>query len=116
YRRGRWYLPRDMLRAEGLDSPDVHHAGQRAALGRVVRSVAATAEGYYREANAGLDAFAPDCRVAIRACIDVYGMLNARILNSRDVLGRRESVPLRAKLRPLPVSKYWRIPAAYLAP
>lgn len=116
YRRGRWYLPLDMLHAEGLDSPDVHDAEQRAALGRVVRAMAEKAEGYYREAESRLDAFAPDCHIAIRACIDVYGMLNERILNSSDVLGRRESVPLREKLRPLPVSKYWRIPAAYLAP
>jgi phytoene synthase len=116
YRRGRWYLPLDRLRAEGLESPDVHDSEQRAALGRVVRGMAETAETYYREARSLLDAFAPDCRIAIRACIDVYGMLNERILKSDDVLGRRESVPLLEKLRPLPASKYWRIPAAYLTP
>ena len=116
YRRGRWYLPRDMLKAEGLDSPDAQDLGQREALARVVRGVAEIAAGHYREATARLDAFAPDSRVAIRACIDVYGMLNERILRSDDVLSCRESVPLREKLHVLPSSKYWRIPLAYLTP
>jgi phytoene synthase len=116
YRRGRWYLPLDRLRAEGLETPDVHDADHRAALGRVVKGMAEVAAGYYEQARARLDAFAPDCRIAIRACIDVYGLLNERILQSDDVLGVRQSVPLREKLRVLPPSKYWRIPLAYLVP
>ena len=45
---------------------------------------------------------------------DVYGRLNERIARSSRGVAHRESVPLREKLRVLPVSKYWRIPLAYL--
>ena len=114
-RRGRCYLPRDWLRREGLQAVDAADPAQRAALERVIGSLAETAEGYYRQAAADLDAFAPDCRVAIKACIDVYGLLNRRILENPSI-SRRESVPMREKLAPLPPSKIWRIPAAYLVP
>lgn len=116
HRRGRMYLPVDWLRVEGLEHADpadpAHHAG----FGRVVRALAAEAQRCYDLAARDLDAFAPDSRVAIRACIDVYGLLNRRILNSPRGIAHRESVPLREKLAVLPPSKYWRIPLAYLLP
>ncbi|MGB8510424.1 MAG: hypothetical protein WCD76_18755, partial [Pyrinomonadaceae bacterium] len=61
-----------------------------------------------------LDAFAPDCRLAISACIGVYRRLNERIGHSPDAVARRESVPPREKFNVLPPSKYWRVPLAYL--
>ncbi len=112
--RGRVYLPLDMLHAEGVTDPFARDAATRDGLGRAARRLAAAAADGYRRASEGLDAFAADSRVAIRACMDVYGLLNRRILESRDGIDRRESVPLREKLRPLPISKYWRIPLGYL--
>jgi phytoene synthase len=113
-RRGRLYLPLDMLNEEGITKPDVTDERQHAALSRVLRRLAAITESYYREAEQGLDAFAPDCRIAIRACIDVYRQLNDRIGRSPQGILHRESVPISEKFRVLPASKYWRLPLAYL--
>jgi phytoene synthase len=113
-RRGRVYLPADVLRAEGIERLDVRDERQHPALARVLRRLAQTAADYYARAHADLDAFAPDCRLAIAACIRVYGQLNERIAASNAALGARASVPLREKFQVLPPSKYWRIPLAYL--
>lgn len=113
-RRGRVYLPLDMLLAEGIAELDVGDARQRPALTRVLRELAAIAESYYADAERDLDAFAPDCQLAIRSCISVYRRLNGRIGRSPDGVMHRESVPASEKFGVLPPSKYWRIPLAYL--
>jgi len=116
-RRGRLYLPLDLLRDEGIHEADATDPRQREALNRVSRRMAAVAEDHYARALADLDAFSTDSQTAIRACIDVYRRLNERI--SRNPRGprsltHRESVPLSEKFRALPPSKYWRLPLAYL--
>ena len=113
-RRGRVYLPQDFLRDEGVTRFDAEDEGQQAALARVVRRVAGVAADLYRSAHQNLDAFAPDCRLAIHSCIRVYGRLNERIAASERGVRHRESVPLGEKFGVLPPSKYWRIPLAYL--
>lgn len=113
-RRGRVYLPQDMLRAEGIAALDVSDARQHYALARVLRELAAIAESYYIDAERDVDAFSADCRVAIRACVGVYRRLNERIGRSPGGVAHRESVPAREKFAVLPPSKYWRIPLAYL--
>ena len=112
--RGRTYLPLDHLRAEGIAELDADDERQTMALGRVLARLAAKTDEYYDLSLSDLDAFAPDCQIAIRACIDVYRQLNARIGSNAVIFGRRESVPLREKFRVLPPSKYWRLPLAYL--
>ncbi len=113
-RRGRVYLPVDMLHAEGIDELDVDDESQHAALVRAQGQLAAVAADYYARAESRVEAFAPDCRPAIQACINVYGRLNERIASGPSSIRRRESVPLREKLQALPPSKFWRIPLAYL--
>ena len=113
-RRGRVYLPQDFLRDEGVIHFDAEDEGQQAALTRVVRRVAGVADGLYQSARQNLDAFAPDCRLAIHSCIRLYGRLNERIAASERGARHRESVPLGEKFGVLPPSKYWRIPLAYL--
>jgi phytoene synthase len=113
-RRGRVYLPQDMLCYEGIAELDATDARQQPALNRVLRRLTALTEDYYDRSLAGLDAFAPDSQIAIRACIDVYSQLNRRIAESPRGILHRESVPARAKFKVLPVSKYWRLPLAYL--
>ncbi|HMV47117.1 MAG TPA: phytoene/squalene synthase family protein [Blastocatellia bacterium] len=113
-RRGRVYLPLDLLRAEGIDEMDATDPEQQTALNNVLRKLTAMTERYYESSLADLDAFHHDSRVAIRACIDVYRQLNARIAGSPRGLQHRESVPMREKFRVLPPSKYWRLPLAYL--
>jgi phytoene synthase len=114
-RRGRLYLPLDLLRDEGLREDDASDPRRQASLHRVLRRMAAVAEDYYARALADLDAFSADSQTAIRACIDVYRRLNERISLSPRGLLHRETVPLSEKFRALPPSKYWRLPLAYLA-
>lgn len=113
-RRGRVYLPADALRSEGIETLDANAREQQGPLARVLKALAAIAAEHYARAEADLDAFAPDCRLAVRSCIRVYGRLNERIAGSPRGVAHRESVPLREKFRVLPASKYWRIPLAYL--
>ena len=113
-RRGRVYLPTDALRAEGIEQFDANDPRQQGPLARVLRQLASVAAEHYARAEASLDAFAPDCRLAVQSCIRVYGRLNERIAGSPRGVAHRESVPLREKFRVLPPSKYWRIPLAYL--
>ncbi len=112
--RDRVYLPRDLLDAEGLTAADARDPAHQEGIVRVVKAMAQEADRYYRRAAENLDAFAADSRIAIQACIDVYGRLNRRIIENERGLGYRESVSLREKWQVLPASKYWKIPLAYL--
>lgn len=114
-RRGRLYLPLEMLRAEGITQVNVAEPQQQAALQRVLRRMTYIAEEHYAAAYAELDAFAPDSRTAIHACIQVYRQLNQRIALSPHGLQQRASVPTSEKFKVLPTSKYWRLPLAYLS-
>ncbi len=113
-RRGRCYLPLDMLRQQGIDEPNAFDMHQHGPLLNVIKELADIADSYYRRAEEKLEAYASDCRVAIQACIRVYGQLNERIRCNNQILTMRESVPLWDKWKVLPLSKYWRIPWAYL--
>jgi phytoene synthase len=119
-RRGRLYLPVDMLGSAGvkvdgscnlgdLDEPALHGK-----VLEVIHRMAEIADSYYHKSAQRLDAFSPDCRVAIKACIDVYRKLNEQIAASPDCIDRRESVSTREKFAALPTSKYWRLPLALL--
>ncbi len=109
-RRGRIYLPQDLLRAAAADMDRLEDPANRRRVIGVIRGVAARAEEAYRRAEKGVDAFAPDSRVAIRACIDVYRTLNRRILASDDCIARRQSVSPWHKFMALPACKYWHLP------
>ena len=111
--RGRLYLPVDMLRSRGVERRDFSTPAALDALGEVVAELASSAQEDYDFARENLDAFNADCRVAIEACIRVYGELNDRVAEAFS-LQRRESVPLPRKFSVLPASKYWRLPMAYL--
>lgn len=114
-RRGRLYLPLDLLHGAGIEEEaDATAPEQQAAFHHVLTTLTEIAEDHYARAYADLDAFAPDCRTAIHACINVYRQLNQRIAVSPRGLQHRESVPARDKFKVLPVSKYWRLPLAYL--
>lgn len=113
-RRGRQYLPKDLLEREGITQFDTNDPSQHDAIMRAIRHLGRIAADHYRIAEQTLHTFSPDCRTAIRACIDVYGELNDRILSTPNGISHRESVPFAQKLRVLPASKYWRLPLAYL--
>ena len=111
--RGRLYVPLEMLIAEGLDLESIKTARTTPEVLRVVARMAQAAEHYYAEAARELDAFAPDCVPAIKACIDVYRKLNNRLRASGRSIEVRESVPLLEKFGALPASKYWKLPIAF---
>jgi phytoene synthase len=113
-RRGRLYLPLDMLAAEGIQELDATDPAQHPGLNRLLAKLTAITDQYYDRARDSLDAFNPDSRIAIQACIDVYRQLNQRIASSPHGILHRESVPMLTKFRVLPTSKYWRLPLAYL--
>ncbi len=114
HRRGRLYLPLDWLRAEGIERPDPLDPAQRDAFTRVIRRLADEAARLYRRSAENLDAYAADCRTAIRACIAVYETLNDRIRRAGYTPGRRASVPGREKWHALPAAKWWVMPVAYV--
>lgn len=114
HRRGRVYLPQDLLRAADADMDRLDDPANRKHVIGVIRQVGAFAEEAYRRSAENLEAFAPDSRIAIKACIDVYGKLNQRIMASADCLSRRESVPALEKFMALPARKYWHLPLCAL--
>lgn len=111
-KRGRLYVPLDLLCEHGIDPHEIGSAHRNGKLAAAVRHMTQVAEDHYRQAEADLDSFAADCRPAIRACIDVYRQLNDRV--AAHASDGRQSVPMREKFRVLPVSKYWKLPLAYL--
>jgi phytoene synthase len=113
-RRGRIYIPQDILAAAGGKKAPLGTAAHEQTLSAAQHQLAQIAEDYYERAAPQLDAFAPDSRVAIGACIRVYRQLNDQILTSKGVAIARHSVPTQQKFRALPASKYWRLPLAYM--
>ncbi|MGQ9634521.1 MAG: phytoene/squalene synthase family protein [Bryobacteraceae bacterium] len=113
HRRGRLYLPLDILNREGLTETNCMRPENEEGLRRAVRVLANTAEQGYEYTRKNLNAFGPDCRTAIGACIQVYQRLNQRILTGDAPLGQRVSLSVVEKFRVLPPEKYWRIPLAY---
>ncbi|MEM6973105.1 MAG: phytoene/squalene synthase family protein [Pseudomonadota bacterium] len=82
--RGRLYLPRGWMRAEGLD-PDAWLESPRfdARLGRVVLRLLAHAEMLYDRAAAGIGALPADCRTGIGAARALYREIG-RLVAARD--------------------------------
>jgi phytoene synthase len=113
HRRGRLYIPLDVMAEVGLDPENYFLPANRAKLRRCVQWMVSEAERRYAMAERTLDTFAPNCRVAIRACIDVYRQLNRRLGAGDADLETRQTVPTLEKFRVLPASKYWRLPLAY---
>jgi len=109
-RRGRIYIPIEMLHRAGLTVYDVDSVTNRESYLHLLRMYAEEAEQYYTKAERDLDAFSPDCLAAIRACIGVYRTLNHCILSSPEAIHKRISLPWHEKFQYLPTTKYWKIP------
>ena len=110
HRRGRVYLPQNLLHSAGADMDRLNDSDNRKRIIGVIQQVGAFAEDAYRRTAEDLDVFAPDSRVAIKACVDVYRKLNQRIIASNDCVMRRESVSGWQKFMVLPTRKYWHLP------
>ncbi len=108
--RHRLYVPLALLREAGGDPAHPFDPNGAAALARAAQAMARHARDCYDHSEREVEAYAADCRPAVRSCIGVYRALNERILAPDWTLEMRASAPLRDKWRALPASKYWRIP------
>ncbi len=111
-RRGRVYLPDELLRAHGLDAAQVLALGRQtgqpppAALRDVVRALVQRADSHYRAAALGVTMLPKESRLAIRSALLIYSGLGARLkAQGYDALTRRAYVPLGGKL--LRVLRAW---------
>jgi phytoene synthase len=99
-RAGRLYLPRDWLRAEGVD-PDAWLAAPvfDERIGRVVRRLLDVAEGLYARSCAGIRELPADCRGAIHAARLVYAEIGRMVAeNGFDSVSERAVVSSFRKL------------------
>jgi phytoene synthase len=100
-RNGRLYLPREWLRAEGLD-PDEWLRSPRwtPAFGTVVTRLLQEADGLYARAETGIGGLPLVCRPGISAARHIYHAIGNEIAsNGFDSVNRRARVSGARKLR-----------------
>jgi phytoene synthase len=79
-RAGRLYLPRQLLRAEGIDPQRfLENPVASDGVGRVVGQLLAVAESLYRRADLGIATLPAECRVSIRAARLIYSDIGREI-------------------------------------
>ena len=99
-RIGRVYLPRDLLRAEGIEAVDADDPAQRAALHRVALRLLDLAEIYYRSADAGIAALPRRPALAIAAARNIYRQIGVKLRHiGPDAWNGRLSTTRGEKLR-----------------
>ena len=115
-KRGRIYIPKTILNNNGIDLKNYgNNVNQNTSSINAARmELASIANKYYKESEKGIESFSSESRVAIRACIELYGKLNDRIISRGNDIKTRESLSWSEKLGALPSSKYWKLPIAYL--
>ena len=115
-KRGRVYIPKTILNNNGIDLKNYgNNVNQNTSSINAARmELASIANKYYKESEKGIESFSPESRVAIKACIELYGKLNDRIISRGNDIKNRESLSWSEKLGALPSSKYWKLPIAYL--
>jgi len=115
-KRGRVYIPKTILNNNGIDLENYgNNVNQNTSSINAARmELASIANKYYKESEKGIESFSPESRIAIKACIELYGKLNDRIISRGNDIKTRESLSWSEKLGALPSSKYWKLPIAYL--
>ncbi|MGN7867936.1 phytoene/squalene synthase family protein [Paracoccus sp. 22332] len=99
-RIGRTYLPRDLLRSEGLERIDPDDPGQRPALHRVALCLLDQAEIYYRSADTGIAALPRRPALAIAAAHNIYRQIGVKLrAQGPDAWAGRLSTTRGEKLR-----------------
>lgn len=99
YEAGRIYLPAEDLARFGVADGDLAGPELKPAVRKLLEFEAARAHSYYRESAPLVGMVEPAGRPMLRALIETYSRLLARIEASGfDVLRRRVSLPLHQKL------------------
>ena len=114
--RGRVYIPKTILRNNQISIKAYHQnvSQNTIKINSARKEMASIANQYYQESKKGVDSFSKESRIAIKACIELYGKLNERIITRGNNIKNRESLSWSEKLGALPASKYWKLPIAYL--
>lgn len=101
-RRGRVYLPDELLRTHGVDRDALLQATgptMSDGLGRVVAALLERAEQHYRSAERGIPLLPASCRPAIYASRLIYGEIGAQVArNGFDSVSQRAVVSTGRKL------------------
>jgi phytoene synthase len=103
-RRGRVYLPDEVLSARGTSRDEVLAlaAGNRPpgpGLRQAIADVLELAERHYQAADRGIPFLPPRCQLAIRSARLIYSAIGARVMErGGDSLTARATVPLWRKL------------------
>ena len=115
-KRGRIYIPKTILKNNGIELKNyTNNVNQNTtSINSARMELASIANKYYKESEKGIESFSPESRIAIKACIELYGKLNERIISRGNDIKVRESLSWSEKLGALPSSKYWKLPMAYL--
>ena len=115
-KRGRIYIPKTILKNNGIELKNYFDNVYQntSSINSARMELASIANKYYKESEKGIESFSPESRVAIKACIELYGKLNERIISRGNDIKNRESLSWSEKLGALPSSKYWKLPIAYL--
>ena len=115
-KRGRIYIPKTILKNNGIELKNyANNVNQNTtSINSARMELASIANKYYKESEKGIESFSPESRIAIKACIELYGKLNDRIISRGNDIKTRESLSWSEKLGALPSSKYWKLPIAYL--
>lgn len=118
-RIGRTYLPRDLLRAEGVAQIDPDDSGQRPALHRAALRLLDEAEIYYRSADMGIAVLPRRPALAIAAARNIYRQIGVKLRvqgpdawNGRLSTTRGEKLRLAAKAAAGTILSPWRRAAA----
>ena len=109
--RERCYVPEQHGSSSGSELVDQVLSLDQQAMTEAQLILANEANKWYQQAAFDIDAFHPDSRLAIQACHRLYSRLNTKILSNPSTTDR-ESLTMFEKLSVLPMSKYWRLPAA----
>ena len=114
--RGRVYIPKTILENNNISINNYHQNinDNTDEINSARKEMASIANHYYQESKKGVDSFSKESRIAIKACIELYGKLNERIITKGSNIKNRESLSWSEKLGALPASKYWKLPIAYL--
>ncbi len=113
-RRGRVYLPADLLLRHGTTQKEVLDLCQREqpptpALRAALVELSALAQSFYASADAGIDFLPPPCRLAIRSARLIYAGILCRLARrGHDSITGRAFVPL--------LGKIWRVLRAFVHP
>jgi phytoene synthase len=98
-RRGRVYLPAELLDEVGADPRRFAEGPADAAAREAVRRLLARAEAHYRAADLGVPLLPRGCRLAIASSRRIYSAIGAAVAhNGYDSISTRAYVPLARKL------------------